>query len=187
MAELVYKNGFPAVCVSSTFNSEFMEHASTATLPVYLPVDGHDMHVALTEIDGRLNTLYPNRLGRRALMGYSMGGLHFLFIAVTPPTHLAPLITFDRTVAINTPVRLLHGVSKLDEFYRAALDWLSSERIDNIQNTFMKVAALSKGALTLQTSLPFNTIESTFLIGFTFRLMLRDIISAASDGSIRES
>jgi hypothetical protein len=38
------------------------------------------------------------------------------------------------------------------------------------------VAALSKGTLTPQTTLPFNAIESKFLIGFTFRLILRDVI-----------
>ena len=38
------------------------------------------------------------------------------------------------------------------------------------------MAALSKSTLTPQTSLPFNAIESKFLIGLTFRLILRDII-----------
>ena len=33
LAGLVYSNGFSAVCVSSAFNSEFMEHASTASMP----------------------------------------------------------------------------------------------------------------------------------------------------------
>ena len=33
LAELVYSNGYSAVCVSSAFHSEFMEHASTAALP----------------------------------------------------------------------------------------------------------------------------------------------------------
>ena len=86
------------------------------------------------------------------------------------------MIRFDRYVAINTPVRLLHGVSKLDEFYRAPLAWPEAERINDIENTFLKVAALSKNKLTPQTSLPFNAIESKFLIGLTFRFMLRDII-----------
>jgi len=176
LAELVYKNGFSAVCVSSAFNSEFMEHASTAAMPAYLPVDGHDVHVALTAIDRRLQARYPDRLGDKALMGYSMGALHSLFIAATETTNRWPLITFDRYVAINTPIRLLHGVSRLDEFYRAPLDWSGAERTDNIENTFLKVAALSKSRLAPQTSLPFSAIESRFLIGLTFRLMLRDII-----------
>ena len=175
LAELVYKNGFSAVCVSSAFNSEFMESASTAAMPAYLPVDGHDLHVALTEVDRRLHSLYPDRLGNRALMGYSMGAFHSLFVAATEPTNNA-LIKFDRYVAINTPIRMAQGISKLDEFYQAPLTWPATNRTDNIENTFLKVAALSKSTLTPQTSLPFNAIESQFLIGLTFRLKLRDII-----------
>ena len=71
---------------------------------------------------------------------------------------------------------MLQGVSKLDEFYRAPLEWPGADRTDNIENTFLKVAALSKSTLTPQTSLPFNAIESKFLIGLTFRLVLRDMI-----------
>ncbi len=176
LAELVYKNGFSAVCVSSAFNTEFMEHASTAALPGHLPVDGHDLHVALTDIDRRLNALYPGRWGDKALMGYSLGAFHSLFVATTGSTNQLPLIKFDRYVAIHTPVRMAQGITKLDEFYRAPLAWPVGERTTNIDNTFLKVAALSKSTLTPQTSLPFSAIESKFLIGLTFRLMLRDVI-----------
>src|ERR1017187_10133727 len=196
LAELVYKNGFSAVLVSSPFNFEFMENASTAALPAYLPVDGRDLHVALTEIDHRLHMSYPDRLGNRALMGYSMGAFESLFVAATEPTNPppsdfgatnqlpvrrslgkgGPLIKFDRVVAINTPVRMTYGISKLDEFYEAPLDWPVAERTDDIENTFLKVAALSKLSLTPRSSLPFSAIESKFLIGMTFRFMLRDII-----------
>jgi pimeloyl-ACP methyl ester carboxylesterase len=183
-----------------------MEHASTAAVPAYLPVDGHDLHVALTEIDRRLNASYPGRLGDKALMGYSMGAFQSLFIAATGPTNQycvvtkgrvlrflggrqgvkevriapvtnqLPLIQFDRYVTISPPVRLMYGVSKLDEFYRAPLKWPVAERTDDIENTFLKVAALSKDTLTPQTSLPFSAIESKFLIGLTFRFILRDVI-----------
>ena len=186
LAELVYNNGFSAVCVSSPFNFEFMENASTARMPAYLPVDGRDLHVALTEIDRRLHALYPDRLGNRALMGYSMGAFDALYVAATEPTNQlpvlrspgqgGPLITFDRYVAINTPVRMAYGISKLDDFYRAPLDWPGAERAGDIENTFLKVAALSKLSLTPRSSLPFSAIESKFLIGMTFRFTLRDII-----------
>ncbi len=206
LAELVYDNGFSAVVVSSPFNYEFMEHASTAAVPAYLPVDGQDLHVALTEIDLRLHTLYPNRLGNRALMGYSMGAFEAVYIAATGPTNQyyvvmqgrelrffegkrgvnevsiapvtnqLPLIKFDRVVAINTPIRMAFGISKLDEFYRAPLKWPVAERTDDIENTFLKVAALSKLSLTPRSTLPFNAIESRFLIGLTFRFILRDVI-----------
>ena len=176
LAELVYQHGFSAVCVSSTFNFEFMESASTAAVPAYMPVDVHDLHVALTEIDRRLEKLYPERLGPKALMGYSMGAFESLFMAATESTNQAPLIKFDRYVAINSPVRLLYGISKLDEYFQAPLAWPVAERATNIENTFLKVAALSKTSLTPQTSLPFSGIESKFLIGTTFRLILRDAI-----------
>ena len=206
LAELVYDNGFSAVVVSSPFNYEFMEHASTAAMPAYLPVDGQDLRVALTEIDRCLHARYPNRLGNRALMGYSMGAFQSLFIAATgstnrycvvtkgrvlrfpegkqgvkvvriaPVTNQLPLIQFDRYVAISPPVRLMYGISKLDEFYRAPLKWPAAERTDDIENTFLKVAALSQDTLMPQTSLPFSAIESKFLIGLTFRFILRDII-----------
>jgi ABC-type transporter lipoprotein component MlaA/pimeloyl-ACP methyl ester carboxylesterase len=174
LAELVYKNGFSAVVISSPFNSEFMEHASTVDLPAYLPADGHDLHVALTDIDHHLHELYPRRLGNKALLGYSMGAFETLYIAATAPTN--HLLQFDRYVAINTPVRIAQGISKLDEFYRAPLEWPVSERSNDLENTFLKVAALSRGNLTPRTSLPFSAIESKFLIGLTFRLDLRDMI-----------
>ena len=176
LAESVYRQGFSAVCLSSTFNFEFMEHASTAAVPAYMPVDVHDLHLALTEIAHRLEKLYPERLGPRALMGYSMGGFESMFVAATQSTNQLPLIKFDRYVAINSPVQLLYGISKLDEYFQAPLAWPAPERARNIENTFLKVAALSKDSLTPQTSLPFSGIESRFLIGMTFRFILRDAI-----------
>ncbi len=176
LAELVYQKGFSAVCVSSTFNFEFMDNASTAEVPAYMPVDVRDLHVALTEIARHLDKLYPNRFGSKALLGYSMGGFQSLFMAATESTNGTPLINFDRYVAINSPVRLIYGISKLDEFYQAPLAWPANERTDDIENTFLKVAALTKNSLAPQTSLPFSEIESKFLIGMTFRLILRDAI-----------
>ena len=176
LAELAYQHGFSAVCVSSTFNFEFMEHASTAEVPAYIPVDARDLHVALTEITRQLEKTYPQRLGSKALMGYSMGAFESLFIAGTEPTNQASLIHFDRYVAINSPVRLLYGLSKLDEYFQAPLAWPASQRTDDIENTFLKVAALTKNSLTPQTSLPFSEIESKFLIGVAFKLILRDAI-----------
>jgi hypothetical protein len=172
----MYKNGFSAVCVSSPFDSEFMENASTAALPAYLPVDGHDLHVAITEIDRQISKLYPDHLAEKALMGYSMGALETLFIASTESTNQSALLKFDRYISINSPVSLRHGIGELDAYYNAPLKWPNVERTDDLDNTFLKVAALSKGTLSPQTTLPFNAIESQFLIGLTFRLVLRDVI-----------
>jgi len=105
-----------------------------------------------------------------------MGAFQSLFVAATESTNEAPLLKFDRYIAINSPVRLLYGMSKLDEYFQAPLAWPAGERTRNIENTFLKVAALSKNSLSPQTSLPFSAIESKFLIGVTFKLILRDAI-----------
>jgi ABC-type transporter lipoprotein component MlaA/pimeloyl-ACP methyl ester carboxylesterase len=180
LAELVYQNGFSAVTVSNPFNYEFMKQASTADVPGYPPVDAYDLHSALTEIDHYLEKLYPGRLRGRALMGYSMGGFYSMLMAGAPG-HGAPLLQFDRYLAINTPVRLLYGISRLDEFYQAPLAWPAAERTQDIENTFLKVAALTHNSFTPQTSLPFSGIESRFLIGLTFRLILRDAIYTSQE------
>jgi len=174
LAELLFQKGYSAVCLSSTFNYEFMEEASTAHVPAYLPVDAHDLHAALTAIDSHLEMLFPGRLGPRALLGYSMGGFQTLFIAANASQE-ERLLKFDRYVAINAPVRLLYGISKLDEFYDAPLAWPQSERVADIENTFLKAAALAKSG-TPQSPPPFSAVESKFLIGLAFRLILRDTI-----------
>lgn len=180
LAELAYKRGFSAVTISSVYNYEFMEHASTAAMPAYSPVDAHDLHVALTEIDRRLEKMYPKRLGARALMGYSMGAFHSLLIAAEAATN-DHLIKFDRVVAIDTPVRLLYGVSKLDEFYQAPLAWPAARRTADLENTFLKVAALTQAPLPQGTALPFDGIESQFLVGLNFRFLLRDVIFTSQE------
>ncbi len=179
LAELVYNHGFTAVCVSSPFNAEFMDRASTAALPAYLPVDGHDMLLALTAVNNRLGTLYPGRMTGKALMGYSMGAFDSLYIAATEASSPTPYVQFDHYVAVNAPVRLLYGASMLDQYYRAPLQWSDAERTENIENAFLKVAALSKNKLVPSSTLPFDAIESKFLVGLTFRFTLGDVIYAS--------
>ena len=176
LAELVFKHGYSAVCVSSVFSSEFMEQASAAGLPGMLTVDGHELQVALTEVDRRLRADHPGRLGRAALMGCSMGGFHSLFLAASEEASSGPLIRFDRYVAISSPVRLLQAAEALDACYRAPLNWPVADRAARTDNLFLKVAALEPLPRTSQTELPFDATESRFLIGAAFRLVLRDII-----------
>ncbi len=175
IADLLVSNGFSVVTISSTFNPDFMERASTSDTPDYLPNGIHDLHVALTEIDRHLDATYPGRLGARVIMGYSMGAFQSLFLAATKDVNQPPLIRFQRYVAVDAPVRLRYAVTNLDQYYNAPLAWPADKREANIENTLLKVAYLATQP-TLQTNLPFNAIESKFLIGLSFRLALRDMI-----------
>jgi ABC-type transporter lipoprotein component MlaA/pimeloyl-ACP methyl ester carboxylesterase len=176
LAELLVMNGFSVVTVSSTFHPEFMEHASLEAVPAYPPIGIKELHAALTQIDGRLAKTYPQRLGARAIMGYSLGGFQSLFMAGTEATNTAGLIPFQRYVAIDSPVRLRYAATNLDSYYQAPMSWPAAEREVNIHNTLLKVAALAAQPGLAKTNLPFNTIESQFLVGLSFRLSLRDII-----------
>lgn len=177
MAELLHREGFSVATVSSTFNHEFIERASSQALPGYTPADAADLRQALGEIDRFLEGEYPRRLGPRALMGYSMGGFHALYLAATEETNRTGM-QFDRYVAVDAPVQLNYAISQLDDYFRAALAWPAAERTQQIEKTFAKVAALSSqlDKLTAGSVIPLSSTESKFLIGLAFRLSLRDMI-----------
>jgi ABC-type transporter lipoprotein component MlaA len=176
LAELAYDQGFSAVCVSSTFNPEFMENASTAAMPAYSPVDAQDLHFALTQINQRLETLYPRRLGAKVLMGFSLGAFHSLIIAAGDTTNTPGLLKFDRYVAIDPPVNLMFGIAQLDRFYDAPLAWPAAVRSQTMKATYEKAIALAMAPPTGAPTLNFDADESHFLIGSGFRFILRDVI-----------
>lgn len=175
-AELLYQNGFSVVTTSSVFQPEFMERASSADLPAYPKVDSRDLHVAMTEIDKLLAKKFPGRLGKKTLMGFSMGGFLSLRIAADEKQAPADLLRFDRYVAINPPVNLQYGSRHLDGYNRAPLAWPAAERQARLNNAAHKVAK----SLTLPADPsavpPFEGIESKYIIGLTFRVALRDIV-----------
>lgn len=176
VAENLYLNGFSVVTTTSVFHPEFMENASTTALPIYPPVDSRDLLVALTAADHALTTKYPGRLGKRALVGCSMGGFLTLRLAAYEKSAPPELLRFDRYVAIDAPVDLIHAARQVDAFQNAPMAWPAAKRQALVNNTLHK-ATLS-GALTSPTNAapPFSGIESKYLIGLTFRVTLRDII-----------
>ncbi len=176
LAELIYRHGFGVVCVSSTFHPEFMEHASTAALPAHAPTDAGDLHNALRLIDQKLRRDHESHMGSRALLGYSMGAFHSLLIAASADAGAGPAVAFDRVVAIDPPVRLMYGLAQLDNCYNAPREWSTVERTEKIRNSMLKVSALARMEKKPDGVPPFNFIESRFLIGGAFRLVLRDAI-----------
>lgn len=175
-AEQLYQNGFSVVSTSSVFQPEFMEQASSVDLPAYPKIDSRDLHVAMTEIDKLMEKKYPGRLGKKAFMGFSMGGFLGIRISADEKTAPSDLIRFDRYVAINPPVDLQYGSQHLDGYTRAPLAWPEDQRQARLNNAAHKAAK----SLTLKSDPnavpPFEGIESKYLIGLTFRLALRDVI-----------
>ncbi|MES2477011.1 MAG: VacJ family lipoprotein [Verrucomicrobiota bacterium] len=175
IAELLYQKGYSVVTTTGVFHPEFMENAATVSLPAYPPADCHDLLVSITEIDRTLARKYSNKLGSRALMGYSMGGFQALHLAANGPGN-SGLLDFDRYVALNTPVDLEDGIRKLDSFQNAPLDWPASIRQEKINNTLRKAAGLFTLTPEERAAPPFDATESRLLVSLSFRLTLRDTL-----------
>ena len=89
------------------------------------------------ELTSKIVKEHPGRITSRGLMGYSMGGFHTLMLAATARDNPAQL-QFDRYLAVDVSVRLLHGIEQLDSFYNAVLEWPASERTDRIDALLRK-------------------------------------------------
>jgi ABC-type transporter lipoprotein component MlaA/pimeloyl-ACP methyl ester carboxylesterase len=179
LAECLYGKGFSVVTTTSTFHPEFMECAATAALPAYPPIDCRDLLVALTAIDGLLEQKHPGKYGKRALVGFSMGAFQTLYLAAREKHEAPGLLRFDRYVAIDAPVQLQRGTISLDRFYNAPLEWPSASRQGLMNNAIHKAQKMATMPSTSTADVPFQKIESQFLIGLAFRLTLRDVIYAS--------
>jgi ABC-type transporter lipoprotein component MlaA/pimeloyl-ACP methyl ester carboxylesterase len=177
VAEHLHANGFSVVTLSNVFHPEFMSHASTAALPAYAPIDSKDLLVALSAINSDLEKRHPGRLGKRAIIGLSMGGFQTLQMAAREKSQSRDLLVADRYVAINSPVDLKIGATFLDAFYKAPLQWPQQERDERINETISKAIMLLAPSSRAKTPpVTFGSNESKYLIGLNFRSILRDAI-----------
>ncbi|MFT3990676.1 MAG: VacJ family lipoprotein [Luteolibacter sp.] len=174
LAEALYQQGYSVVTTTSVFHPEFMENGSTADMPAYTPRDSRDLHVAITGMSAKLDEKYPGRFQKHALVGCSMGAYLTLYLASHEQS--SDLLRFDRYVAINPPITLRYGIAKVDQFQHGPLTWPENVRQPRIDNTIHKVAKLGTLPPAALADMPFDKVESQFLIGMTFRLTLRDVI-----------
>ncbi len=198
LAEMAFDAGFHVAVISSAMNFEFMEGAATAAVPGHAPVDARDVHVALDAVARDVDARFPGRVASRALLGYSLGAFHALFLAAADAER-GELVRFDRVVALDAPVRLLHGLEQLDAFYdaplalppgereprvRAILDkavWLARRALDDEE--FSRVDSVDADANALEPTrpLPVSDLEARYLIGLSFRFLLQAIIAASQE------
>lgn len=182
-AEMIFDAGYTPVSISSPFNWEFMNAAATADVPGFTPYDAADVGHALAAVYADLNRRQKGRFDRAAIVGLSLGGLHTLFLAAADaeaPDAAAPgdlpRPPYHRFVAISPPVDPLHALGALDDFYNAPLRWPADIRDDKIRETLYKAAVVAEQGLDELPGLPFDEIESSFLIGLGFRNILQNAI-----------
>ncbi len=175
LAEMVVEHGFSAVAISSAFNFEFIDRASTIELPGFAPTDARDIHIALHDVRASLERDHPGRFTSRVLIGLSLGAFHALYVAAAEWPEL-PEDEFDLVVAVNPPVRLEYGLDQLDAYYNAPLEEPLEHRELVIRHTVLKALQLGNGTLTPSVPGLFSQNEARFLIGLSYRSSLQDVI-----------
>lgn len=177
VAEMLFDRGYSVVSLSSPMNWEFIQKASTALTPGYPPMDSRDILVAIETIHADLTAKYPDRIRGRALLGVSLGAFHVLTIAEEEISRDdARESRFDRYIAINPPVDLIHGMQQLDAYYDTPLSWPAETRVEMMENALMKTAASAMGDQKMTDLPPLNRQEARFLIGLWYRRALTDAI-----------
>ncbi len=176
LAESLQAQGYAVVSTTSVFHPEFMEAASTAALPGYIPVESRDLLVSLTQMDQALAKKYPSRFTSRSLVGISMGGFLAIRLAAFEPTAEPGLLQFDRYVAVDPPVDLNHCENTLDSYTMAPMAWPAAERQARINNTVHRAATTGVLSGDAPAAPPLSGIESKYLISLIYRISLRDMI-----------
>lgn len=178
MAKTLYDGGYSVAAISSMMHPEFMKNAASNPLPGYVPSNTRDIRYALRAIGEQLHRKHPGQVESESLLGISLGGFNTLMIAAAE-NDLPPEEQYQRYVAINAPVNLYTGMKTLDDYFQSPLQWGREERQVRIANALKKFLDLEVEDLDLEVDLPFDAIESRYLIGFNFRNKLRDVIFAS--------
>jgi len=203
LAEMAWQRGFSVAIVSSALNPEWIERAASVPVPGHAPVDAHDVHVALDAIARDLGARYPDRIGARAYLGYSLGAFHGFFVAAEEADPASPLLRFDRYLLLDPPVRLIDGMERLDAFYDVPLALPAGEREAEVRRILLKTVTVAQqaqaarlgagaysrveqsklgdGTITPAIELPFTNEEAEFLIGLAFRRSLQALLFASQE------
>ena len=176
LAELAFERGFSVVTVSSPFNPEFLLNALQAPYPGYTPADAEDLYAALSEIRVDLEARWPGRFGGSTLMGYSLGGIATLFVAGQEPPDSDGGLHFERFLAINPPVDLRFAARAFDTYFDAPLRWPEEERDRRVRLLAMKTMLVAQNGI--ENGLPFDRIESEFLVGLAGRTTVVSTLGA---------
>ena len=174
LAQAIYNAGYSVFVLSSAANWEFMQSAATTLTPGYTPRDAEDVYYALHKITSQIQNKYKERVTGNALIGYSLGALHTLFIAKLDTKY--KLVNFNRFLAINPPVNLMYALRTLDDFFSVSKSWSPQKRKQKRMKAGSIYKKLVKKMISQDAELPFNKTEAKFLIGFAFHLSLVEII-----------
>lgn len=175
LAELAFARGWSVAAISSVFQPEVQLSALRSPYPGHAPHDAADLRAALEAIHADVAAKRPGRVTSVSLLGVSLGAAHALHIAAQPEAEGA--LHFERVVAVNPPVDFLRAAHRFDEYFDAPLRWPAAERDRRVLEIGKKALVLFDGRVT-DPRLPFDRIESEFLIGLNGRDAVHNAIVA---------
>lgn len=138
-AELLNRNGYAVVAMSSSMNWTFAEAAGLKA-PGYVPGDAAKVRTAIQLMvkDIRENT--DLKEFKLILFGYSLGGLQALKIAEMEEKENT--LHAERYVALNPPVDILKSMMKFDLLAALSKSWNRKELFKNADEVLMKYLPL---------------------------------------------
>lgn len=175
LAEAIFNMGFSVATISGIFHPEFMECASSSSMPGNPVTDRTDLLATFTAINALVDNKHPGHVTKRILVGFSLGGFSALQLAATESAHAPESVQFDHYLAIQPPIDLRQAYRTLDKFYAVPASWPEAVRAQRLDNTLHKVAALID-QYPPEGLPPFSSDESQLLVGFVFRTVMRDTL-----------
>lgn len=178
LAELAFEEGYHVLTFSNTFNWELVQASPEGSFPGYITDDITLQTDVFQGIISELESKYgKDHFQKRSLLGMSMGAWYALNFAAKAKQD-GREHTLDNCIAINPPLNLSESMRTLDALYKAPLDGNSVEEAKKIQRSAIVKALMSfEGKLSPTRPLPFTDEEAAYLIGFSFKLTLRELLA----------
>ena len=174
LAEAIYNAGYSVAIISNPFCWEFTQSALTSMAPGYTRSDAKDLYHHIARVLDDINEEHPGKVKDITVVGYSLGALQAAFL--TRNDVIEHRLNIKRYVLLSPPVNLIYGLTTLDKYYSIWKNWDAVTLTNNRNMAVGFYKGYSYGALQTDTYLPVTEEQASFVIGFTFRMSLGDVM-----------
>ena len=174
LAEAIYNAGYSVAIISNPFCWEFTQSALTSMAPGYTRSDAKDLYHHIARVLDDINEEHPGKVKDISIVGYSLGALQAAFL--TRNDVIEHRLNIKRYVLLSPPVNLIYGLTTLDKYYGIWKNWDAVTLTNNRNMAVGFYKGYSYGALKTDSYLPVTEEQASFVIGFTFRMSLGDVM-----------
>jgi len=186
LAGQFHDHGYHVVIVPNSFQSRFAYAASTTGYVGASSEDAKDMHSGMLKILENLRVDKKVTIDKTYLIGYSMGALCAAYISELDARQKT--LGVEKTILINTPVDLAHGMRTLDGFKAESKGIGLFRKIRfalRLQNAKEKAESRPLSAATVaeyrKTVKSLKTKELAFVVGTALARPLKKLVMSTQD------